>query len=55
MVLTLHLYVLYGSQNKKATLTYTTLNDWLFINEVNSQKNKEPTRFFVFLYIRDAR
>ena len=36
MVITLHLYVLYGSQNKQQLLPYTALRDWGFITEVVS-------------------
>jgi hypothetical protein len=37
-ILTLRLYVLFGSQNrnKQRLLTYTTLTDYLFITEVES-------------------
>ena len=36
MVLTLGLYVLYGSQNKQRLLSYTILADWFCITEVES-------------------
>ena len=31
MLITLHLCVLYGSQNKQQLLPYTALTDWFFI------------------------
>jgi hypothetical protein len=33
MVITLHLCVLYGSQNKQRLLPYTALTDWFCITE----------------------
>jgi len=36
MVLTLRLYVLYGSQNKQHLSPYTTLTDWCCVTEVES-------------------
>ena len=36
IVLTLRLYVLYGSHNKQRLLPYTMLEDWFYITEVES-------------------
>ena len=36
MVLTLHFYVVYGSQNEEQLLPYTILSEWFFITEVES-------------------
>jgi hypothetical protein len=36
MVLTLHLYVVYGSHNIQQLLPYIALTDWLCITEVES-------------------
>jgi hypothetical protein len=36
VVLSQHLYVLYGRQNKQQLLPYTALTDWFCITEVES-------------------
>jgi hypothetical protein len=36
MVLTLHLYVLCGSQNKQQLLPFTALRDWFFTTDMES-------------------
>jgi hypothetical protein len=36
MVLALGLCVVYGTQNEEQLVTYTTLSEWVFVNQVDS-------------------
>jgi hypothetical protein len=45
MVLTLHLCVLFGCQNKQRPLPYTALTDWFYITEVESVYSAVRTEF----------
>ena len=45
VVITLHLCVLYGYQNKTANFAFESLTDWFFITEVGSVYSAVRTEF----------